>query len=119
MSARTDFSRAEAVAGLIWLSIGAIVSLTVEVAFVGGAVGAVAAPLAALGFNAVLTKTARLWTPSTWIALVPLVVWVSGFFAGMLVLPAFGFAPVPANAGAVVLLLAGLAGGVWPLFRAK
>lgn len=119
--ARDDFSRGEAAAGLVWLSVGALLSLALEVVYLGTPVGSALMPLTALGFNAVLTKTARLWGSATsaWVALVPLGVWLLGFFAALFALPALGFAPVPANASALVLLLGGVAGGVWPLLRAK
>lgn len=119
MSVRDDFSRGEAAAGLTWLSIGALISLALEVVYVGGGVGRVLMPVAALLFNAVLTKTAKLWTDSFWVALIPLGVWVLGFFVAMLFVPVFGFAPVPADAMALILLFAGIAGGVWPIFQTK
>lgn len=119
MSSRGEYAPGEAAAGLTWLSAGALVSLALEVAYVGGMVGAIVSPIAALLFNAVLTKTSRLWTTSRLVALAPLGVWLAGFLVTILVLPAFGFSPVPPNAGAVLLLLAGLTGGVWPLLRAK
>ena len=57
---RDDFSRGEAIAGLVWLSVGALVSLVLEVVYLNWIWVVVA-----LLFNAVLTKTARLWS-ETW-----------------------------------------------------
>lgn len=101
---RDDFSRGEAVAGLVWLSIGAAVSLLLEVVYLNWIW-----VVAALLFNAVLTKTARLWSQRH--ALLPLGVWAVAFFVSLAVLPPTGWS--------FALLFAGVAGGVWPLLRAK
>lgn len=101
---RDDFTRREAIAGLVWLSIGALVSLVLEAVYLNWLW-----VVAALLFNAVVTKTARLWS-SKW-ALLPLAVWVAGFFASLALLPPTGWS--------LVLLVAGIVGGVWPLVRRK
>ena len=101
---RDNFSRGEAIAGLIWLSIGAVGSLVLEVAYLNWIWVVVAA-----AFNAVLTKTARLWSSSS--ALLPLGVWAAAFFVSLVILPPTGWS--------LALLTAGVAGGVWPLLRAK
>ena len=101
---RDDFTRREAIAGLAWLSIGALVSLVLEAVYLNW-LWVVAAWL----FNAVVTKTARLWS-SKW-ALLPLAVWVAGFFVSLALLPPTGWS--------LALLLSGVAGGVWPLIRSK
>ena len=101
---RDDFTRGEAVAGLVWLSVGALVSLLLEAAYLNWFW-----VVAALLFNAVLTTTARLW--STRWALAPLGVWAAACFVSLAVLPPTGWS--------LALLFAGLAGGVWPLLRAK
>lgn len=101
---RDDFTRREAIAGLVWLSIGALVSLVLEAVYLNWLW-----VVAALLFNAVLTKTARLW--STRWALAPLGVWAAAFFVSLAVLPPTGWS--------LALLLAGVAGGVWPLIRSK
>lgn len=119
MSEFVVHSRREAVAGIVWLSIGAALSLALEVIYVGSALGWVLAPAGALLFNSALTKTARLWSPKRWVALVPLAVWALGYFAAILLMPALRFTPVPPNLSAVVLLLAGIAGGVYPLTKAE
>ena len=69
---RDDFSQGEAIAGLVWLSVGALVSLVLEVVYLNWIWVVVA-----LLFNAVLTKTARLWS-DTW-ALAPLSVWAVSY----------------------------------------
>ena len=101
---RDDFSRGEAVAGLVWLSVGALVSLALEVVYLSWIWAVVA-----LLFNAVLTKTARLWS-QTW-ALAPLGVWGCAFFISL--------AMLPPTSWSLVLLAAGIVGGVWPLIRRK
>lgn len=101
---RDDFTRREAIAGLVWLSIGALVSLVLEAVYLNWLW-----VVAALLFNAVVTKTARLWSRK-W-ALLPLAVWVAGFFVSLALLPPTGWS--------LALLLAGVAGGVWPLIRSK
>ena len=119
---RDDFSRAEAVGGLVWLGIGAAVSALLEVVYLSAHVFGVPFPLAvpaAALFNAVLTRTARLWNPNPAVALAPLWVWLACLFALMFALPAAGTTLVPASALTVALLLAGVAGAVWPLARRK
>lgn len=103
---RDNFSRGEVVAGLTWLSVGALVSVVLETVYLGWW-----SFLVALLFNVVLTKTARLWSPRPGVALIPLVAWLAGF--------AVALALLPPTAGLVALPLAGIAGGVWPLLRAK
>lgn len=101
---RTEFSRGEAIAGITWLSVGALGSLILEVAYLNWFWVIIAAV-----FNAVLTKTARLWSSRSMI--VPLAVWAAALFASMVILPPTGWT--------LALLIAGLAGGVWPLLKAK
>ncbi|MET3943442.1 hypothetical protein [Corynebacterium mucifaciens] len=101
---RDDFTRREAIAGLAWLSIGALVSLLLEAVYLNWLW-----VVAALLFNAVVTKTARLWS-SKW-ALLPLAVWVAGFLVSLALLPPTSWS--------LALLLAGVAGGVWPMIHRK
>lgn len=124
---RTNFSRGEAIGGVIWLSVGALFSLVMEVVYLGArldipGIGSVPFPwtiVAAWLFNGVLTKTARLWSTRAWVALVPLAVWLIGFF-GFLLLPGLsGDQLLGINMRTIVLLMAGIAGGVWPLIRLK
>ena len=110
---RDDFTRAEAVWGIIWLSIGAAVSALLEAVYLGSTVFGVPLPLAipiAFLFNGVLTRTARLWTRRRLIVLVPLAVWLAAFSAS-------AYALLPINILPLLLMVAGLAGGVWPLAR--
>ena len=101
---RDNFSRREAIAGITWLSVGALGSLILEVAYLNWFWVIIAAV-----FNAVLAKTARLWSSKSMI--VPLAVWAAALFASMIILPPTGWT--------LTLLIAGLAGGVWPLIKTK
>lgn len=124
---RTDFSRGEAMSGLVWLSVAALISVLLEVVYLGTWVtlpgGArLAVPytiLIAFLFNMVLTRTARLWTSNPAIALVPLYVWTAGFLALMFGVQVTGDQLVGSNIRSVLLLFAGAAGGVWPVVRGK
>lgn len=124
---RTDFSRGEAVGGLVWLSIGALFSLFVEMLYLGTwvtvpGVGEVPLPwtiLLAAVFNAVLTRTAMLWSDKTWVHVIPLAVWVAGCFAALALADAWGIQLLANNFRTIMLFIAGIAGGVWPVFRSK
>ena len=124
---RTDFSRGEAVGGLIWLSVAAFISVLLEVVYLGTWVtlpgGArLAVPytiVLAFLFNMVLTRTARLWNPEPVVAAIPLYVWLAGYFALMMGVVVTGDQLVGSNIRSVLLLFAGVAGGVWPLMRGK
>lgn len=124
---RTDFSRGEQVTGLIWLSLGALLSLFLEVIYLTARIpladgASIAFPitiLIAAVFNVVLTRTARLWSDSTYIAAIPLTVWGLGFFGLMLLVPITGDVIVGNNILSLLLLLAGIGGGVWPFLKQK
>lgn len=124
---RDSFSRGEQIGGLVWLSIGALISLLLEIVYLGTRVElpggmSVALPwtiVAAVLLNAVFTRTARLWSRRPWVALVPLGVWCLGFLL-FLALPALtGDQLLGNNMRTIVLLCAGIAGGLWPMSRAK
>lgn len=122
---RTDFSRGEAVGALVWLSVGALLSMFLEVMYLGARVQlpngtALALPVTiffALGFNYVLTRTAMLWTKRPGIGLLPLGVWTAGFLVMAVIGPAMGDQWVVASARGVGLFFCGIVGGVWPLLR--
>ncbi|MDY5784811.1 hypothetical protein [Corynebacterium sp.] len=114
--------RGEAVAGLIWLGVGAAVSVLMEVVYLNARLFGAPFPITiavAFFFNSVLTRTAALWNPHPGIALIPLWVWLGCFFILMFALPAAGTMLVPTSLWTVLLLLAGIAGAVWPLVRPK
>ncbi|MGV0330561.1 hypothetical protein [Corynebacterium macginleyi] len=124
---RTNFSRGEQVAGLIWLSLGALLSLFLEAIYLTARIplangASIAFPITiviAAAFNVVLTRTAQLWSDSTYIAAIPLIVWVLVFFALMLLVPITGDVIVGNNILSLFLFLAGMGGGVWPFLKQK
>lgn len=124
---RTDFSRGEQIGGLVWLVVGALCSLTLEVVYLTARVpwfdgASVAFPitiLIAFWFNGVLTRTARLWSENPYIAGVPGLAWGAAFLAFMLG-AAFGEGSLLANnILSLLLFVAGIAGSVWPFFASE
>lgn len=124
---RTDFSRGEQIGGLVWLVVGALCSLTLEVVYLTARVpwfdgASVAFPitiLIAFWFNGVLTRTARLWSENPYIAGVPGLAWVAGFLAFMLGAAIGGGSLLPNNILSLLLFAAGIAGSVWPFFASE
>ncbi|MDU0478292.1 hypothetical protein QVA66_03450 [Staphylococcus chromogenes] len=122
-----DFSRGEAAFGLFWLSLGALLSVLLEVVYLGtwitlpgGKAMAFPYPIViALLFNAVLSKTAMLWTRFNAIAAIPLWVWGAGFFGLTFTQALSGDILVGPNPRSLMLLLAGVAGGAWPLMKPR
>lgn len=120
-----DFSRGEAIGGLFWLSLGALISVVLQVIYLGtwltlpgGQMIAFPYPIIlAFFFTMVLSRTAVLWTDRRAVAAIPLYVWLTGYLL-LLVVPAFtGDQLLGSNIRSVLLLAAGLAGGVWPLIK--
>ncbi|MCS5478875.1 hypothetical protein NYP18_04305 [Corynebacterium sp. YIM 101645] len=124
---RTDFSRGEAVGGLVWLSVAALIAVLLQVVYLGTWVTLpggfrVAVPytiVLAFLFNMVLTRTAKLWSPRPAFAAVPLYAWLAGFLLLLSGVVVTGDQLVGDNIRTVLLLFAGVAGGVWPLVRGK
>lgn len=70
-------------------------------------------------FTMVLSRTAVLWTDRMAVAGVPLYTWVAGYLL-LLLWPALtGDQLLGSNIRSVLLLAAGLVGGVWPLVSHK
>lgn len=121
----TDHSWGEVAFAYVWLCLGALVSVLLEVVYLGTWVtlpggDKVAFPypiLIALGFNMVLTKTARLWTDRMSIYLIPLIVWLLGFLTLTFWVSISGDILVGSNPRSLLLLAAGLVGGLWPLAK--
>lgn len=108
----TDHRPSEIFMGLFWLSIGAAISVLLEVVYLGTWIAGVPVPFTivlAFFFNLVLCRTAWLWSPR--LALVPLGVWLLGYFlmGNML----------GSNFRSIALLLFGIAGGVYGCMRAS
>lgn len=122
-----DFSRSEAAFGLFWLALGALLSVLLEVVYLGtwltlpgGKAFAFPYPiLLALLFNGVLAKTAMLWTKRNAVAALPLWVWIAGFFGLTFTSALSGDILVGANPRSLLLLLAGVVGGAWPLMKPR
>lgn len=123
----TGLSRGEVVGGIFWLSLGALVSLLLEVVYLGTWITLpgntqIAFPytiLIAFLFNMVLTRTSMLWTDIKSVAAAPLFTWVLGFAFILVWSVAVGDQLVGSNIRSVLLLFAGIAGGIWPLVKGK
>ena len=125
---REEFARGEAATGIAWLSVAALVSLVLEVAYLGTRidVGGLSIPLpwtiiAAYVFNLIITRTAMLWTKSRNIAMVPMWTWIAGYvflwiWTG---LPFGGDQVLGETIRTIALLVAGIVGGGWPLRHPK
>lgn len=122
-----DLGRGEVVGGIIWLCVGALASLLLEVFYLGVRItlpGGFSMPfpymiIVAFLFNMVLTRTAMLWTRSRPGALAPLGCWLAGFIALLVWSVVVGDQLLSSNLRTVLLLSAGAAGGIWPLVRGK
>ncbi|MDO5029474.1 MAG: hypothetical protein Q4E11_02685 [Corynebacterium sp.] len=121
---RESFHKGEISGALAWLSVAALVSLIIEVVFLGVwiTVGSVAIPfpwtiVLAYVMNLIITNTALLWTRDRSKAAIPVVVWVIGFAALLVwsVVPAGGDLAMGQWLRTILLLAAGLFGGAWPL----
>lgn len=121
---RTDTSRGERIAGIVWLTIGSLFGLFISVLYVGVRlpVGDSSIPVPwvvifAFGLNFVISKVALLWTPNRLISGIPLLAWIIGY----VVLSAWAFLPlggdtlVPSSLWSVLLMISGMLGGMWPL----
>lgn len=122
-----DFSRAEAAGGLFWLSLAALISVLLEVVYLGSWITlpgghAVAFPYTiaiAFLFTMVLSRTAVLWSDRMVIAAIPLYVWIAGYTL-LMMWPVFtGDHLLASSIRSVLLLAAGVVGGIWPLIKAK
>ncbi|RNE48473.1 hypothetical protein [Corynebacterium alimapuense] len=122
-----DFTRGEAISALVWLSVGSLFGLLLQVVYLGTWISLpggtqIAFPytiVLAFLFNMVLTRTARLWTDSPGTALIPLYAWIAGFFLLMFGVEITGDQLILSSFRTIGLLLAGIAGGFWPLARGK
>lgn len=121
---RMDTTRGEKISGIVWLTIGALGGLFIAVLYLGTrfTVGGTSWPLPwtilfAGWFNSVISRTAMLWTPNRMIAGIPVMAWLIGF----VILSAWPFLPfassvlVPSTLWSMLVLVAGMAGGMWPL----
>ncbi|MCK7642917.1 hypothetical protein JIM95_008400 [Corynebacterium sp. CCM 8835] len=122
-----EHTTGEKVVGLAWLSVGALLSVLLEVVYVGARITVptgqtVAFPftiLIAFGFTLVLSRTALLWTENRLVAGIPLGVWLLGYLALLIWPEVTGDIIVAQTLRGALLLVAGTAGGGWPLIRGK
>jgi len=115
-------TRGEAIAGIAWLCLGAIISMFLEVIYLGTWVFGVAVPYTipiAFFFNMVLTRTALLWTKNPYLALIPLWVWLGGIILIAFTFSFTGDQLIGSNIRSILLMVAGALGGSWPLFVKK
>ncbi|MEZ2122304.1 hypothetical protein [Corynebacterium sp. CCM 9203] len=117
----------ETAVGLAWLSLGALLSVLLEVVYVGTRITLPAGQIIAFpftlpiafGFTLVLSRTALLWTQNRAVAGIPLGVWLAGYLALLLWPEVTGDVLVAQTLSGAALLLAGTMGGGWPLIRGK
>lgn len=126
--AREVFYAGEVSGALVWLSAAAVVSLILEVVFLGAWVhiGSLAVPMpwtipVAYIANLIITNTALLWTQERAKAAVPVIAWTVGFAVLLFwsAMPFGGDMVLGQWLRTVVLLAAGVIGGVWPLRRVR
>lgn len=126
---RRDVARSERVAGITWLSIGAVIAVLLAALYLGSRItvssSSVPFPwplVAAPWFNYVLVKTAMLWTDNRSVAAIPLWTWVAGYSI-LVFWPAIpgtgGDTIVGGTLWGLLLLPVGAAGGGWALLRLK
>ncbi|MFC3848693.1 hypothetical protein ACFORJ_00720 [Corynebacterium hansenii] len=125
---REDIGRGEMITGIAWLSVASLVSLVLEVVYLGMRVDVAGASIpvpwtiaAAYLFNLIITRTAMLWTKNRAIALVPMWAWIAGFVALFIWtgLPFGGDKVLGESIRTILLLIAGIVGGGWPLRHLK
>ncbi|KAB1503982.1 hypothetical protein F7230_02440 [Corynebacterium sp. 320] len=122
--ARRDVTRKETIMGLSWLSVGILFGLFVEILYVGSriTVGGTGIPvpwtiLFAFFFNRSISRIAKLWTDNPLVAAIPFLLWTFGFIA-LTAWPTVGITGdqlVPQTVWSILVFIAGLAGGAWPL----
>lgn len=121
------FSRGEAVLGLVWLSMGMILALVLEVVYLNARIplpagGSVLFPvtiLLAWWWNKATSATALLWDRRPAIAAIPLAVWLLGYVLIAAVLPAGGLQLMSNSILVLALGFSGFLGGVWPIVYSK
>ncbi|MEJ5919422.1 MULTISPECIES: hypothetical protein [unclassified Corynebacterium] len=125
---REVFDKGEAGTAIVWLCVAALVTLLLEVVYLGQwwTINGVAIPVpwtipVAYVMNLILTNTALLWTSKRTLAAAPVWCWVAGY----LIITAWTSLPFGGDAAygpwlrAIALLAAGVAGGAWPLRHSR
>ncbi|MBN9644838.1 hypothetical protein JZY06_09485 [Corynebacterium sp. CCM 8862] len=124
---RQPTSRGEAALGLVWLSIGSLMSVLMEIVYLtarlplpgGHSVVFPVAIVVAFALNLAISRTALLWTPVTAIAAIPVGVWLAGYFLFALAPALGGHIHMFGDLRSVLLLMCGVAGGCFPLWTPK
>lgn len=122
-----NLGKGEVFGGLFWLSLGALISVLLEVIYLGTRITlpggtSLAFPYTiaiAFLFNMVLTRTSMLWTDHWLAKFTPLTVWILGFMALLVWTVVAGDQIIPNNIRTVLLLFAGFSGGIWPAVKGK
>ncbi|MDO4910480.1 MAG: hypothetical protein Q3972_01895 [Corynebacterium sp.] len=119
-----DASGKEVAFALLWICIGSLISVLLEVVYLGARIEIngryIPIPymiIVAYLFNSVLTRTVLLWTRNILIISIPLLVWILGYLALTFGPAASGAILVGSSIWSALLILAGMAGGYMPLVR--
>lgn len=97
----------------VWLSIFAAISALLEVVYLGARIPYTI--LIAFLFTMVLIRTSRLWTPYRVVAVIPLAVWLVVVGTLVWLAPQRPDILLPVGTRTIVLIGAGVCGGLWPL----
>lgn len=124
---RSDLDRGEKISALGWLGAASFFSVLIAVVYLGTDVTLPGGPtvpfpwpvLAAAWFNAVLTRTAKLWSTHIAVVLIPLALWCVGYLLFFIGPEVTRELLAGNNILAIALLVAGIMGGLWPVFRGK
>lgn len=113
---RTDTTRRERIAGIAWLSVGALFGVFVSVVYLGTTIGGFPFPwpvLFAPLYNRAISNMAKLWTDNIFYTAIPLAVWT----CAVLLIAAWPGEDqlMPQNIWALLLMFLGFLGGAWPL----
>lgn len=122
---RQETSAGEKAVGIFWLSLGALVSVLLELVYLGawlplpGGISIMfpASIVIACLFNIVLTRTALLWSRKPIVAAIPTLAWGLGFLALSSSAQITGDLLVWPSLRSVFLFVFGLIGGLVPLLR--
>ncbi|MCS4489889.1 hypothetical protein N7326_05090 [Corynebacterium sp. ES2794-CONJ1] len=118
----SNFSKAEAAFGLMWLALASLLSVFLEVIYLGVWIFGVPVPytiVIAFFFNRVLSNTALLWSKNLAIAGIPLWAWTIGYFLMLMAPNLTGDQLVGSSIRSIVLMFAGLIGGFLPLMKSR
>lgn len=123
---RDEFSKGEVFLGLVWLCIGALISVLLEVVYLGvwlpwpgQGIPFPVTIAVAFFFNRTLTATAALWSKDLKVMLAPGVVWLLGFFLFSSGAVIGGHTLLMGSPLSILLLVAGFTGTLSTAFKLK